>query len=66
MNAIAHNPYRILGVFANASLREITANKTKLSRYASVGRSVSFDADLDGVLSPVDRSESNIERHSLI
>ena len=62
MNIINHNPYRVLGVYANASLREITANKTKLARYASVGRSVSFDADLDGILSPVDRTETSVEK----
>lgn len=57
MEWIEKNPYRVLGVFSNASLKEITANKTKLARYASVGKSVSFEADMDGVLPAVLRTE---------
>ena len=59
---VAINPYRLLGVFSNASLKEITANKTKLTRYTSVGKSVTFDADMDGILPPLDRSEASIEK----
>ena len=62
MELIDKNPYRILGVFSNASLKEITANKTKLARYASVGKSVSFDADMDGVLPPVTRTAESVEK----
>lgn len=59
---VAINPYRLLGVFSNASLKEITANKTKLARYASVGKSVAFGADMDGILPPVNRNETSIEK----
>ncbi len=59
---IENNPYRILGVFSNATLKEITANKTKLARYASVGKSVSFDADMNGVLPPPSRTAESIEK----
>lgn len=62
MDRITNNPYRILGVFSNATLKEITANKTKRAKFASVGKSVALDADMDGVLPPVDRSEANIEK----
>lgn len=41
---------------------EITANKTKRARFASVGKSVALDADMDSVLPPVDRSETSIEK----
>lgn len=62
MENIVNNPYRILGVFSNASLKDITANKTKLARYASVGKSVSFDADLNSILPPVERTEASVEK----
>ena len=59
---ITLNPYRLLGIFSNASLKEITANKTKIARYASVGKSVAFGADMDGILPPVDRNEASTEK----
>lgn len=62
MEYIVNNPYRILGVFSNASLKDITANKTKLARYASVGKSVSFDADLNSILPPPKRTEASVEK----
>lgn len=62
MEKIVNNPYRILGVFSNASLKDITANKTKLVRYASVGKSVSFDSDLNSILPPVERTEASVEK----
>ena len=62
MDRITNNPYRILGVFSNASLREITANKTKRAKFASVGKSVALEADMDGVLPPVNRNEASVEK----
>lgn len=59
---VSHNPYRMLGVFADATLKEITANKTKSARYSSVGKTVSFDADLDALLSPMNRTAEGIEK----
>ena len=62
LKLVCQNPFRILGVFSNASLKEITANKTKLARYASVGKSVSFDADMNGLLPPVTRTTESVEK----
>lgn len=59
---VSQNPYRMLGVFSDATLKEITANKTKLARYSSVGKTVSFDADLDALLSPLNRTAEGIEK----
>ena len=59
---VSDNPYRMLGVYANASLKEITANKTKLARYISVGKEVAFDADMNGLLTPIVRKPENIEK----
>lgn len=62
MEIIGQNPYRILGVFSNASLREITAGKTKLSRFASVGKEIATPADLNGILPKLCRTSSLIEK----
>lgn len=44
---IYQNPFRVFGVYSNTSLRELTANKTRISAYAKVGKCVTFA--LDGV-----------------
>ena len=62
MTLIQNNPYRVLGVYSNASLKEITANKSKLAKYASVGKTVAFDADMAGFLPSVERTEATIEK----
>lgn len=53
---IAQNPFRIFGVYANSSLRELTANKTRISAYAKVGRAMSFPLDNAGNLPVVERT----------
>lgn len=67
IDAITHNPYRILGVFSNTAKREIVQNATKISRYSAVGKETRFACDLVSVLGPVERNESilNIAKSSL-
>ena len=62
MKLIEQTPYRILGVYVNSSLKEIIANKTKLAKYVSVGKSVAFDADMDKILPPVIRTTDSIDK----
>lgn len=45
MNPITENPYRILGVLAGCSERELLRQATKISRYADIGQAVEFDYD---------------------
>jgi len=45
MNIIENNPFRIAGIFANSNEKELQKNKSKISRYASVGKDMSFDVD---------------------
>ena len=45
MEIIKRNPYRVLGVLANASEREIKKQQAINKRYAEVGKSKSFDTD---------------------
>ena len=43
------NPLRILGVFANASLREIEQNKALLRAFARVGQEAQLQLWLNGL-----------------
>lgn len=45
MELIYNNPFRIAGVLANASTKEIQRNKTKISHYAGVGKAINFEND---------------------
>ena len=49
---IKNNPYRILGVLANTSIKEIQKNLSKLKAHLSIGKELklSFDDDFFGVL----------------
>lgn len=57
---ISRNPYRILGVYANASIKEITSNKTKLLAYTKVNKSLDYPCDCASLLGDVDRTEQSI------
>lgn len=59
MNLIQENPYRIVGIAANSSEKEIQKQKSKLLRYASVGKQVTSAFDFP-VFNKIERSESLI------
>lgn len=46
---IEYNPLRVLGVFANATLREIEQNKAQLRAFARVGQEVQLPLWLNGL-----------------
>lgn len=56
IDIITNNPYRILGVFANASQREIAANKAKMNAFMRVGKKISFPTDAVSLLGNIDRT----------
>jgi hypothetical protein len=64
MNPITNNPFRTVGVYSNATLKEIAANKAKLNAYLKVGKSVEFSTDLNSILPPIERTPELID-HSL-
>ncbi len=45
MNAVRGNPYRTLGLFGNATEKELQKQIATIKRYAEVGKSKSFDYD---------------------
>lgn len=62
MSYIEENPFRQLGVFSNASKKEIVANQGKIKAFLTTGRQVSFDTDFNAVLSPVIRNEETLAK----
>ena len=62
LNLIANNPYRVLGVYANATKREILSNKSKSNALLNVGRAVEFPLDFkeSGLLPSLDRTMGSI------
>ena len=62
MNCITHNPYRILGVFANDPLKARTANISRIRAFNKVGKDCEFESDIKAVFGNVDRSEQALEQ----
>ena len=50
------NPFRILGVYANASIKDIKANEAKAKAFLNVGRDVTYPCDFNQLLSPIQRT----------
>ena len=46
---ILNNPFRVLGVYANSSYREIVASISKATKFMEVGRNVDYPLDLTNV-----------------
>ncbi|MBR4899120.1 MAG: hypothetical protein IKZ48_10075 [Prevotella sp.] len=47
---VLQNPYRILGVYANATKKDIVANKGKATAFLKVNKPVEYPLDLKGIL----------------
>ena len=61
MKLIQNNPYRIVGLLSNTSERDLQRQKSKLTRYASIGRKIETDLDFS-FLGAIDRNEEQIIR----
>ena len=60
MKLIEQNPFRILGIYANAKPAEIVSNCDDMEAYLSIGQSVSFDLDLNNLMPNVVRSADSV------
>lgn len=58
MKLIQDNPYRIAGILANASEREVVRQKSKISKSAGIGRQVDSELDFP-FMNTVDRTDLN-------
>lgn len=54
--AIKLNPFRILGVYSNAPMKEIVSNYTKIKAFAKTGKELSFPSDCTSMLGDVVRN----------
>lgn len=59
---IQNNPYRLIGVYVNAPVKERVANNSRLNAYLKIGKSVSFPADLSNLLPILVRTTDSIEQ----
>lgn len=58
MKLIQDNPYRIAGILANASEREVVRQKSKISKSAGIGRQVDSELDFP-FMNTIDRTDLN-------
>lgn len=61
MKLIQDNPYRIAGILANSSEKELQKQKSKITKYASIGKQVDSELDFP-FFRNIDRSESSITK----
>ena len=61
MKLIQDNPYRIAGILANSSEKELQKQKSRITKYASIGKQVDSELDFP-FLGNIDRSESSITK----
>jgi hypothetical protein len=61
MKLIQDNPYRIVGILANSSEKELQKQKSKITKYVSIGKQVDSELDFP-FLGSVNRSESSITK----
>lgn len=61
-SAVSQNPYRLLGVYANAAARELLAHTSRISAFLRVGRSISFPSDMELLLPPIVRTTESVRQ----
>lgn len=59
MKLITNNPYRVTGILANASARELQKQKAKINAFAKVGKPLQSDLDFS-ILGDIERNEELI------
>ena len=64
MNLIHNNPFRILGVTANASLSDRKQQANLIAQYLKIGQNAKLDFDITPPLSPIERTKELIELQS--
>lgn len=60
MNAVIDNPFRILGLLANCSERELVRQVSTISRYADIGKSVESENDF-GFIGELTRTTESVK-----
>lgn len=61
MKSVINNPYRIAGILANSSEKDILKQKSKIKRFSEVGKEISSEYDFP-FLSSLQRSSTLIDK----
>ncbi|MFI3296657.1 MAG: hypothetical protein R3Y59_03395 [bacterium] len=63
---IVNNPFRVLGVYTNAGIKEITAHSGKIAAFANVGKTTNFPTDdiTPKLLSEISRNQQGVANAS--
>ena len=61
MTIIHVNPYRIIGIYANATTKDINKQKTKIKAFSKVGKKIESDLDFK-ILNKANRSEKELNQ----
>lgn len=61
LESISLNPYRVMGVFASSSKKEIVANIARIKANLRVGKQVSFDTDFTQILPSIIRNSDILQ-----
>ncbi len=62
MKYIRQNPYRIIGLLSNTSEREMNRQKSKLTKFISVGKEISCEFDFPFLLGEISRNEALVNQ----
>lgn len=62
MTIIQSNPYRVLGVYSNAPIKEIIGAENKIKAHVKIGRTLNFKTDFTHLLGNVERTEESLAR----
>lgn len=60
MKIIQENPYRLLGIYGNSSIKDRVANSSKLKAFLKVGKSPDFPLDLSRLLPAISRTIESV------
>lgn len=58
---ISLNPFRVLGVYCNASQREIQSNAAKIKRFLEIGKQPTFKTDYNEVFPSLERTQEMVD-----
>lgn len=50
INSISNNPFRILGVYSNSSLKDRVANNNRINAFAKIGKEIIFPHDFNELI----------------
>ncbi len=64
-NLLLHNPYRVLGVYSNASKKEVLSNLNKMKAFLKVGKAVSLPLDFPMILPALNRDDAIVSSAQL-